>query len=166
MVKEQYPTLFPANFSEALVRHKWEKKNGGKSSDGQGKGWRKGKTIIPTEALVFIGTLIMGQYAAGVPLTSTLLVPLVAGAFWANGLGDKITLEPKALAQASSHDATLHFSGRWVLEFCRTVHPGRCISHSWISFRPPVSCGFPYQQKRVPKIYVGTFQFSSEPWKL
>ena len=136
IVKDQYPSLFPATFSEALVRL-WLK-NGKKSdkSSGPGKDWRKGKTIIPTEVLVVLGSLIMAQYAAGVSLTATLLVPLVAGALAANGFGDVITLQPKPLAQAASHDSTLHISSRWVREFCRSTlkmsfrRPTRSSNHA------------------------------------
>jgi hypothetical protein len=63
IVKADYPSLFPSTFHESRVRS-WEDKNK-KSEDkaGPGKGWRKGKTVIPTELLVFLGTLVMGQYA-------------------------------------------------------------------------------------------------------
>ena len=76
LVKDNYPAIFPPHFNESVVR-KWEnncKQN--KKSNGPGKDWRKGHTILPMELLVFLGTLVTRQYLAGVPMTARLLVPL------------------------------------------------------------------------------------------
>ena len=88
-VKEHYPSLFPSVFNESRVRY-WEKKQ--KTPEGKGKGWRMGNVVIGLGHLAFLGSLILAQYQAGVPMTSRLLVPLIAGALAAKGLGDKAGL--------------------------------------------------------------------------
>ena len=70
-----------------------EEKNKNKKSlkDGPGKNWRLGQTALSVAHLAFLGTVILAQYNAGVPMTSQLLVPLIVGALTAKGLGDKVT---------------------------------------------------------------------------
>ena len=92
LVKKLFPKMFPKAFDEKRPRD-WEDK--GRKAEleekGPGKGWRKGKTILPAPVLAFLGSLIMGQYLAGIPMTSTLIVPLVVGALVAKRYGDKVT---------------------------------------------------------------------------
>ena len=47
LVKQNYPSLFPETFHESRVRD-WEKKGRRRNdASGPGKGWKKGKTVIP-----------------------------------------------------------------------------------------------------------------------
>ena len=99
-LKENYPSLFPLGFNEGRVRA-WERnrklQDTSQSADkdktntgAEGQGWRLGKTVLGVSHLAFIGSLILANYHAGVPMTAKLLVPLVAGALVAKGLDDKV----------------------------------------------------------------------------
>ena len=87
-VKRSYPSLFTQGFNEGRVRA-WEKIRKSSKSD-HGSGWRLGQTAINVTHLAFLGSLILTQYSAGVPMTSKLLAPLIVGALAAKGLGDKV----------------------------------------------------------------------------
>jgi len=87
-VVAKYPSLFPPSFNESRVRH-WINK--GKKPKGRGPGWRLGDTVLGLGHLAFLGTIIMAQYAAGVPMTSRLLVPLIVGALVGKGMSDKVS---------------------------------------------------------------------------
>ena len=72
LVKKLFPCMFSSTFNEKRPRD-WEEK-GKKLGAGPGKGWRKGSTVLSAPVLGFLGSLVLSQYAAGIPMTSTLLV--------------------------------------------------------------------------------------------
>ena len=76
--------------------------------------------MLPYTVLAFVGTLILGQYTAGIPMTSRLLVPLVVGALVAKGHAESITMEAKP-GMGAANTNVLNITGRWVRKFCRNV---------------------------------------------
>ena len=61
----------------------------GKKTEGRGQGWRLGQMVLGVAQLAFLGSIILAQYAAGVPMTAKLLVPLIMGALVGKGWADK-----------------------------------------------------------------------------